>query len=161
MNPEDAQMLETRKFNIEEICRWFRVPPFMIGHTEKSTSWGTGLEQQMIGFLTFALRPYLTRIEQAIKRSLIPAEERDSVFAEFKVDGLLRADSAARWSTYQIAVMNGIMTRNEVRGLENLPPHDSADDLTVQSQNVPLGTEPTPQPIPGQPPKLSLVAPKN
>ncbi len=69
--PEDAQFLETRAFQVEDICRWFRVPPFMVGHTEKSTSWGTGLEQQLIGFLTFSLRPYLTRIEQAVKRSLI------------------------------------------------------------------------------------------
>ena len=62
--PEDAQMLQTRGFNIEEICRWFRVPPWMIGHTEKVTSWGSGMEQQNIGFLTYALRPYLTRIER-------------------------------------------------------------------------------------------------
>lgn len=142
MTPEDAQFLETRGFNIEEICRWFRVPPFMVGHTQKSTSWGTGLEQQLIGFLTFALRPYLTRIEQSVRRSLIPAAERGSLFAEFKVEGLLRADSAARANFYAIMVTNGIMSRNEIRGLENLPRKLGADDLTVQAQNVPLGTQP-------------------
>lgn len=139
MNPNDAQFLETRQFHVEELCRWFRVPPFMIGHTQKSTSWGTGLEQQMIGFLTFSLRPYLKRIEQAISRSLIPVTERADLFAEFNVEGLLRTDSAARATFYQIMVTNGIFTRNEVRALENRPPLPGGDDLTAQSQNVPLG----------------------
>lgn len=145
INPVDAEMLATRTFQVEEICRWFRVPPFMVGHTQKSTSWGTGLEQQQIGFLTYALRPYLTRIEQAVRRSLIPAARRGSLFAEFKVEGLLRADSAARSQYYATMVQNGIMTRNEVRALENLPPKPNADELTAQSQNVPLG-QPAPTP---------------
>lgn len=137
--PEDAQFLQTRAFQVEDICRWFRVPPFMVGHTEKSTSWGTGLEQQLIGFLTFSLRPYLGRIEQAVKRSLIPPERRARLTPEFKVEGLLRTDSQARARFYGLMVTNGIMTRNEVRRLENLPPMDGGDELTVQSQNVPLG----------------------
>jgi len=145
MTPEDAQFLQTRAFNVEDICRWFRVPPFMVGHTEKSTSWGTGLEQQMIGFLTFGLRPYLTRIEQAISRSLIAPAERGRMKAEFKVEGLLRTDSAARAAFYAIMVTNGIMSRNEVRRLENLPAAADADALTVQSQNVPLGQQETSQ----------------
>ena len=136
MNPEDAQMLETRAFNIEEVCRWFRVPPFMIGHTEKSTSWGTGLEQQMIGFLTFALRPYLSRIEQAIKKSLLTPVERQSLFAEFNLEGLLRADSEGRAALYSQMAQNGIYTRNEIRSRENLPPIDGGDVLTVQSNLI-------------------------
>jgi len=139
MNPEDAQMLETRAFNIEEICRWYRVPPFMIGHSEKSTSWGTGLEQQMIGFLTFALRPYLTRIEQGIKKSLLKPADRRRYFAEFNLEGLMRADSAARAALYASAAQNGWMTRNEIRELENRPPLEGGDELTVQSNLVPLG----------------------
>ena len=139
MTPEDSQFLQTREFQVEEICRWFRVPPFMVGHTQKSTSWGTGLEQQLIAFLTFALKPYLARIEQAISRSLIPPEMRASLKPEFKVEGLLRTDSAARSAFYALMVQNGIMTRNEVRRLENLPPLPGGDELTVQSQNVPLG----------------------
>jgi HK97 family phage portal protein len=138
MTPEDSQFLETRAFHVEELCRWFRVPPFMVGHTEKTTSWGSGLEQQLIGFLTFSLRPYLSRIEQAVSRALIPAPQRQSLKPEFKVEGLLRTDSAARAQFYSVMVTNGIMTRNEVRRLENLPPLDGGDDLTVQSQNVPL-----------------------
>lgn len=138
MSPEDSQFLETRSFQVEEICRWFRVPPFMVGHTQKSTSWGSGLEQQLIGFLTFALKPYLSRIEQAVSRSLIPAAQRSVLKPEFNVEGLLRTDSAARAAFYAIMVQNGIMTRNEVRRLENRPPLPGGDELTVQSQNVPL-----------------------
>jgi len=142
MTPEDTQFLQTRAFQVEEICRWFRVPPFMVGHTEKSTSWGTGIEQQMLGFLTFGLRPYLSRIEQSVRRSLIAPGERGSLVAEFKVEGLLRADSAARARFYAIMVQNGMMTRNEVRRLENLEPLPGGDALTVQAQNVPLGEAP-------------------
>jgi HK97 family phage portal protein len=138
MTPEDSQFLQTRAFHIEEICRWFRVPPFMVGHTEKSSSWGTGLEQQLIAFLAFSLKPYLARIEQAVSRSLVPVTQRHILKPEFKVEGLLRTDSAARSAFYAIMVQNGIMTRNEVRRLENLPPLSGGDELTVQSQNVPL-----------------------
>lgn len=144
MSARDAQMLETMSFQIEEICRWFRVPPFMIGHTKNSTSWGTGLEQQNIGFLIYSLRPYLARIEQSIRRSLMNPLERKKLTAEFKVEGLLRGDSAARMTTYATGVQNGIYTRNEVRSWENLPPDPEGNKLTVQAQNVPLGEAPAP-----------------
>lgn len=136
--PEDLQLLQARAFNVEEICRWFRVPPFMIGHTEKTTSWGTGLEQQMIGFLTFALRPYLTRIEQAVKKQLIKPSERKTIYAEFNLDGLLRADSAGRAALAAAYSQNGVETRNEIRARNNLPPLPGGDVLTVQSNMVPL-----------------------
>lgn len=138
MNPVDAQMLETRAFSVEEVCRWWRVPPFMIGHSEKSTSWGTGLEQQMIGFLTFSLRPYLTRIEQGIRKSLLPPAERGKYTIEFNLEGLMRADSAGRAALYASAAQNGWMTRNEIRELENRPPVEGGDELTVQSNLLPL-----------------------
>jgi HK97 family phage portal protein len=125
-------MLQTRGFHVEEICRWFRVPPHMIGHTEKVTSWGTGMEQQMLGFLIFALRPYLTRIEQAIRKSLIAPEEWGKVSAEFNLEGLLRADSHGRAEFYGTMVEKGLMTRNEIRAKENLPPLPGGDRLTVQ-----------------------------
>jgi HK97 family phage portal protein len=132
MNPEDAQMLETRLFGVEEICRWFRVPPWMIGHTSKVTSWGSGIEQQMLAFLTFALRPYLTRIEQSITKSLISPYERETLKAEFNLEGLLRADSQGRAAFYGMMVEKGIYTRNEIRAKENLPPVEGGDKLTVQ-----------------------------
>jgi HK97 family phage portal protein len=138
MNPEDAQLLETRRFHVEEICRWFRVPPFMIGHTEKSTSWGTGLEQQMIGFLTFSLRPYLTRIEQAIRKQLVIPAERKTIYAEFNLEGLLRADSQGRAALLSALGQNGYLTRNEGRRLDNRAPMPGGDVLTVQSNLVPL-----------------------
>jgi HK97 family phage portal protein len=152
ISPLDAQMLETRKFHVEEICRWFRVPPFMVGHTEKSTSWGTGIEQQMIGFLTFALRPYLSRIEQAIKRSLLAPVERSSLYAEFAVEGLLRADSKSRSEVYAQALGSGghppWMTVDEVRGLENWPAM-GGDAATLQKPaNTPSQIEPPPKRLP-------------
>ncbi len=138
INPDDAQMLQTRAFNIEEMCRWFQVAPSMIGHGTAVSNWGTGREQIMLGFLTFTLRPYLTRLEQGIKKSLIPAADRGRYFAEFSLEGLLRADSAARSAFYASAVQNGWMTRNEVRGLENLAAVDGGNELTVQSNLIPL-----------------------
>lgn len=134
----DMQLLQGRSFNVEEICRWFRVPPFMIGHTEKSTSWGTGLEQQMLAFVTFSLRPYLTRIEQAIRKQLLPPGERRTIYAEFSVEGLLRADSQGRAALLAALAQNGFLTRNEGRAYDNRPPLPGGDVLTVQSNLVPL-----------------------
>lgn len=134
INPSDAQLLESRSFSVESICRWFRVPPWMVGHTEKSTSWGTGIEQQMIGFLTFTLGPWLRRIEQAISKDLLAPAERLRYYPKFAVEGLLRADSAGRAAFYTAMVNNGILTRDEVRELEDREPMGgNAAVLTVQS----------------------------
>ncbi len=134
----DAQMIQSRQFSVEDGCRWFGVPPHMIGHTSNSTSWGTGLEQQTLGFLIFTLRERLKRIEQAIMKQLLTPAERLTITVEFNIEGLLRADSAARAAFYNQMVQNGIMTRNEVRRLENLPPLPGGDVLTVQSQMIPI-----------------------
>lgn len=134
INPVDAQLLESRSFSVEEICRWFRVPPFMVGHSEKSTSWGTGIEQQMIGFLTFTLSPWLRRIEQAISKDLLTPAERLRYYPKFSVEGLLRADSAGRAAFYAAMVNNGVLTRDEVRELEDRQAMGgNAGVLTVQS----------------------------
>lgn len=138
MKPEDAELLASRAFNVEELCRWFRVPPFMVGHSEKSTSWGTGIEQQMIGFLTFSLRPWLTRIEQSIRKNLLTPAEQTRYFAEFAVEGLLRADSAARAQYLSVMTQNGLMTRNEGRAYDNRAPMEGGDKLTVQSNLIPI-----------------------
>lgn len=152
INPHDAEMLLSWKFSVEEICRWLRVPPVLIGHSaEGQTMWGSGVEQIMLGWLTLGLRPYLSRVEQAIKKRLIRPEERGKIFAEFNVEGLLRADSAGRAALQASNAQNGIRTRNEIRALENLPPLDGGDELTVQSNLVPigkLGIEPPPPPAP-------------
>ncbi|MES2175099.1 MAG: phage portal protein [Pseudomonadota bacterium] len=139
MNSVDAQMIESRQFSVEDGCRWFGVPPHMVGHTANTTSWGTGLEQQTLGFLIFTLRERLKRIEQAIMKQLLTAAERLTITVEFNFEGLLRADSTARASFYSQMVQNGIMTRNEVRRLENLPPLEGGDDLTIQSNMIPAG----------------------
>ncbi len=130
MNPEAAQMLESRSFSIEEICRWFRVPPFMVGHTTKQSSWASSLEGMNLQFLTHTLRPLLVNIEQEIARCLLDSD--DDIFAEFSVEGLLRADSAGRAAYYTSALQNGWMSRNDVRRLENMPPIDGGDIYTVQ-----------------------------
>lgn len=134
LKPSDAQLLESRSFSVEEICRWFRVPPWMVGHTDKSTSWGTGIEQQMIGFLTFTLGPWLRRIEQSISKDLLTPAERLRYYPKFAVEGLLRADSAGRAAFYAAMVNNGILTRDEIRVLEDREPMGgNASVLTVQS----------------------------
>lgn len=139
LNPEDAQMLESRKFSVEEICRFFGVPPHMIGHTEKSTSWGTGLEQQTLAFQKFTLRRRLKRIEQAVNKQLLTPQERArGLYVEFNLEGLLRGDSVSRAAFYQSGLTNGWMTINEVRSLENLQPVDGGEVPRMQMQNVPI-----------------------
>nr|WP_317199792.1 phage portal protein [uncultured Psychrobacter sp.] len=133
MNPEAAQLLETRSFNVEEICRLFRVPPFMIGHMDKQSSWASSVDGQWLQFLTNTLRPILVNIEQEIRRCLLGPLDADNITVEFSVEGLLRADSAGRSTYYNSALNNGWMSRNEVRRLENLPPIDGGDKYTVQS----------------------------
>lgn len=136
--PDDLQMLETRQFQVSDIARFFRVPSHMINDHSKDTSWGSGIEQQNIGFLTYTLRPYLTRWETAIGSALLSRTDRKKYFVEHTVEGLLRADSAARASFYSQMAQNGIMTRNEIRKKENLPPVDGGDELTVQVNLTPV-----------------------
>lgn len=121
MNPEDAQMLETRGFNIEEICRWYGVPPTLIGHGDKTSNWGTGLEQQNLSFLTYSLRAWLSKIEQSIRKNLLSPADKARYFAEFSVEGLLRADSAGRASYYRTMSDIGALTIDDIRRKENLP----------------------------------------
>lgn len=136
MNPEAAQLLESRSFSIEEICRWFRVPPYMVGHTTKQSSWASSLEGMNLLFLTHTLRPLLVNIEQEIARCLLNGD--DDLFAEFSVEGLLRADSAGRAAYYTSALQNGWMSRNDVRRLENMSPIEGGDIYTVQLNLTPL-----------------------
>lgn len=138
LSPEDSKLLETRSFTVEELCRWFGVPPAMVGHGTAVSNWGTGREQINLGFLQYVLRPYLKRLEQGIYKSLLRPEERRRIYAEFSVEGLLRADSAGRAAYYATMVQNAIMKPSECRDLENLPPDESADVLVMQSNMIPL-----------------------
>ena len=153
---KDAQFVEVRRFQIGEIARLYRIPPHMIGDLERSTSWGTGIEQQSIGFVVYTLRPLLKRNEGAMVRDLGDPDTGTTlldggVFAEFQVEGLLRGDVAARSSFYSSAINDGWMTPNDARSLENLPPLAGMDRPRIQSgfvlidengETVPL-TEPS------------------
>lgn len=121
--PEDAQFLETRSFQVSEVARIFGVPPHLLMDTEKSTSWGTGIEQQSISFVVNTLRPWLTRIEQRLTRVLKP----EPVFARFSVEGLLRGDSAARASFYKELWSLGVFSTNDILALEERPPVEGGD----------------------------------
>lgn len=140
INPADAQMLESRKFSGEEICRIFGVPPAMVGFGDKASNWGTGKEVDVLGFQKFTLRKRLKRIEQAVLKQLVPLAERraQGIVIEFNFEGLLRGDTASRYEAYEKAIRMGIATRNECRALENLPPIDGGDVVTVQMQDIPL-----------------------
>jgi HK97 family phage portal protein len=140
--PDDAQFLETRKFQVSEIARIFRIPPHMIGDVEKSTSWGTGIDSQEQGYVNHTLRPWATRIEQGLNIQLLPAADRSTYYFEHLMDGLMRGDIQARFTAYVQAITNGIMSRNEARARENLNPYKGGDDMlmplnmtTVPQQN--------------------------
>lgn len=120
--PEDAQFIESRRFQIGEVARMFGIPPHMLGETERSTSWGTGIEEQTIGFVTYTLRPWLTRFERRISR-LFPRP----VYARYSVEGLLRGNSTARAAFYQQLWNLGVLSTNDVRALEELPPVEGGD----------------------------------
>lgn len=135
--PEDAQLLETQQFSVETICRWFDVPPILVGHSGQTT-WGSGIEQIILGWLQLGLRSHLKRLEQAISKSLLTAAEQQTMYAEFNFEGLLRADSQGRATLMSAYAQNGLRTRNELRALDNEAPMEGGDELTVQSNLVPL-----------------------
>ncbi|MBX6388248.1 MAG: phage portal protein [Frankia sp.] len=145
--PEDAQFLETRKFQVQEIARLFGVPPHLLMDLDGSTSWGTGIEQQTIGFVIYTLRPWLTRVERRVTVSdLIPQR----AYAEYVVEGLLRGDTQQRYQAYATARQWGWMTINEIRVRENLEPVEGGDQLISPLNMAPIGgtddgdAEPTP-----------------
>lgn len=130
ISPEDMQMLSTRQFQVEEIARVFGVPLHLLGVQNNVPNWG--LEQMNQSFFTFVLNAYLGRIESTINRFLLSPEERTRFFVRHDVKPLLRADSGSRASYLSSLVQNGLMTRNEARRWEGLPPIDGGDQLTVQ-----------------------------
>lgn len=119
---DQAQFIESAKLSVAQIARLYRIPPHLIGDVERSTSWGTGIEQQGIGFVTYTLDPWLTRLEEAFNQ-LVPRGQ----FVKFNVNGLLRGDAAARGAFYQTMGQLKAMTVNEIRALEDMPPFDGGD----------------------------------
>lgn len=144
----DAQFLETRGFQVPEIARFFGVPLFLLFETMKTTSWGTGLEQQAQGWVTFDLHPtWLAPTEQRISKELLPTGRE----ARYNVNGLLRGDSAARGAFYRVMREIGAYNANEVRDLEDLPPIEGGEMYLQPTNLAPLGTQPTPPPAPPDP----------
>ena len=118
ISPNEAQFLETRKFQIDEIARIFRVPPHMVGDLEKSSF--SNIEQQSLEFVKYTLDPWVVRWEQSLSRALLLPDEKSSYFFKFNVDGLLRGDYQSRMQGYSVGIQNGFMCPNDVRELENL-----------------------------------------
>ena len=139
ISPNEAQFLETRKFQINEIARIFRVPPHMVGDLEKSSF--SNIEQQSLEFVKYTLEPWLVRWEQAMQRSLIPQDDKSEYFIKFNVDGLLRGDYQSRMQGYATARQNGWMSANDIRELENLdriPAEDGGDLYLINGNMMPL-----------------------
>ncbi|MFQ3230870.1 phage portal protein [Reinekea sp.] len=139
MSAEDAQLLGSRQFQVIDIARIFGVPPFMIGETDKTSSWGTGVESMGIGFVKYTLKPHLDGIEKELRRKLFRrGGPNEKYFPEFNVDGLMRGDSKAQSEYYGKALGGssgpGYMTVNEIRKLQNLPPVTGGDELVQWSQ---------------------------
>lgn len=142
MPNSDAQFLESRQFSVPELARFFGVPPFLLMSTEKSTSWGTGLEQQALGWIKFDLHPqWLAPTEQRITKHLLmdPSAE-----AAYDLDGLSRGDSAARGAFYRIMREVGAYSANDIRDREGLSPIDEGDTYLQPVNLQPLGTDPAP-----------------
>lgn len=137
MSPEDQQLLETRQYGVEEVCRWFGVPPVLVSHANVTT-WGTGIEQILDGFYKLQIRPLLVSIEQATRKRVLTPKQRAIHSVEFSFDALLRGSLSQRMEVYAKAVQNGIYSRSECRQFENMPPVADADQLTAQSNLLPL-----------------------
>lgn len=137
LTPQDQQLLDTRKFTVEEICRWFSVPPVMVGHSNV-TAWGSGVEQIIEGYFKSTIRPALVRIEQAVTKRVLTSAQRATLTVEISFDALLRANLKDRMEIYAKGVQNGLKTRNECRQLENDPPIKGGDELTAQTNLAPL-----------------------
>ena len=139
ISPEQAQFLETRKFQINEIARIFRVPPHMVGDLEKSSF--SNIEQQSLEFVKYTLDPWVIRWEQSIMRTLLSQEEKAQYFVKFNLEGLLRGDYQSRMNGYAIGRQNGWMSANDIRELENLdriPAEEGGDLYLINGNMLPL-----------------------
>ncbi len=139
MSPDDMEMLASRSFSVEDICRIWGVPPHMIGHTAGNTRLGSSITDQTRGFVMFTLRRRIKRIEAALRKQLLtPRDIAQGVIIEINLEGLLRGSSSERSALYTAALQNGWMTINEVRSLENMSPVAGGDVPRMQVQNMPI-----------------------
>lgn len=134
--PEQAQFLETRKFQTEEICRIFRVPPHLVANLDKATF--SNIEHQSISFVVHTIRPWLVRLEQGMNKALLSPSEKGRYFMGFVVDGLLRGDYASRMQGYAIGIQNGFLSPNDVRTLENMNTIEHGDIYAMNGNMLKL-----------------------
>ena len=137
----EAQFLETRKFQVDEICRIFRVPPHLVGNLEHATF--SNIEHQSIDFAVHTIRPWLVRIEQSMNRALFTDQEKGRFYVQFNIDGLMRGDYKSRMEGYAIARQNGWMSANDIRALENqnpIPKEEGGDAYLVNGNMIPITT---------------------
>lgn len=157
MPPKDAEMLETRRWHVEEMCRWFfNTPPILVGHAAQGqTMWGSGVEHIMLGWLTTGLDPLLVKVEQSMRRALLPPADRRRFYPEFVREGLMRADSKARAEMYSKLAQVGAISPNMIADRENFSRFDGGDQRFINSTMVPIeqaGRNPARvQPAPGEP----------
>lgn len=137
LTPEQQQLLETRKYGVEELCRWYDVPPVLVHHSNV-TAWGSGIEQLIEGFYTLSIRPLLINIEQGVRKRVMTSRQRVTLVGEYNLDALLRGNLAKRMAIYAQAVQNGLKNRNECRQLENEEPFAGGELYTAQSNLAPV-----------------------
>lgn len=137
ISPEDQQLLQSRQFGVEEICRWFDVPP-ILAHHSNVTAWGTGIDSIMDGWYKLSVRPILVAIEQAVTKKVLTNRQKATMSVEFSFDALLRGSLKDRYEAYQIGINNMVLMPNEARQLENLPPVEGGDRLFAQAQMTPI-----------------------
>jgi HK97 family phage portal protein len=137
----ESQFLEARQFQRTEIMAIYRVPPVLLSDVSGSTSWGSGIESQMIGFLQFTLRSWMVRLEQALNTQLVDEADQQTYYFEHNVDGLLRGDTESRYRSYQIGKQQGFLSTNDIRKLENMTPVDGGDEYWRPLNMTPVGQE--------------------
>lgn len=137
MSPQDIELLESRRFQIAEICRWYGVPSVMVNDNAGTSTWGSGIEQVVAGFYKVTLRPLCEKIELSIDTHLL-GDDRFAYEAEFDFDALLRADMKARFEAYRIGIAGGFVKPNEARAQENLDAAPGGDQLFIQGAMVPI-----------------------
>lgn len=135
ISPQDSQFIESRKFQLQEIARIFRVPPHMLADLSKSSF--NNIQEQGIDFVTHTIRPWTTRIEQEIRKSLLLPSDQDKHFAEFMLQDLMRGNQKARYESYRIARQDGWMSANEIRSFENLNPIENGDEYLLPLNMAP------------------------
>lgn len=138
LSPQDIELLASRRFQIEDICRFFGVPSVLVNDTSSTTAWGSGVQQIVQGFYKLGLRPYLERMEASMKCNLLTIEEQQDMEIEFDFGALLRPDAAERIKSNKEGVTGGIITPNEARRSEGLPPLPGGDNLFMQQQMAPI-----------------------